>query len=252
MPLFLMKVNIGEGKKIGIKFWRDDDPEEKARGFCLRYNLEETAVGYLTNLLEKRKEESLKSYKAPNRLINSIKPTKPANDDVNYTNQNFYKNGDYKEKENIENFKEIEEDDDLRGSQEEQFRKIFKEKLRKKRKQTEDDLIDELNEEDLKINSGLKIHMKGIKYHEKELRKAVKGVKSKEEKELERCTFKPKLNKNSMKIVQNKSYLSVDGKRDLDLYSQAAWRQEKKAQLKSIYETEKYADCTFSPRINQM
>jgi hypothetical protein len=46
--------------------------------------------------------------------------------------------------------------------------------------------------------------------------------------------------------------MSVDGKRDLDLYSQAAWREEKRAQLKSIYETEKYADCTFSPRINQM
>lgn len=253
VPLFLMKVDIGEGKKVGIKFWRSDDPEEKARGFCLRYNLEETAVGYLTNLLKQRKEDSLKTFKAPNALLNSLTPPdKPQNDDVDYTNHQFYKKGDYKENDKIENFGEIEDDDDLRGSQEEQFRKIVKQKLKDVRMKTDEDFINELNEDHLKINPGLKIHMKGIKRHERELKKAMKRAKEKESEEGERYTFKPSLNQNSMKIVQNKSYLSVDGKRDLDLHSQAAYREEKRAQLKSIYESEKYADCTFSPRINQM
>lgn len=112
--------------------------------------------------------------------------------------------------------------------------------------------ISQNNSPEHRVNNGEKMFLKAVKLKQKNMKQNVEKYEnfSDLEKDMALCTFKPSLNKNSIKIVQNKSYLTVDGNKDLDLYGQAAWKLEKMNQKKLQYEETKYADCTFRPSIN--
>lgn len=55
-----------------------------------------------------------------------------------------------------------------------------------------------------------------------------------------------------MRIIQNKSNMSISGRRDIELYSQAASKQKKLETMRTKHEQQKLAECTFSPKINQL
>jgi hypothetical protein len=195
-----MKVNIGEGKKKGIKFWRGDDAFEKAKGFCKRFKLEEGAAEFLAQLLEKRKAESLKKLNAPNALVSNIAfPDQPV-DDVDYARSNGISSGVMGDAGT--GFGDIEDNDELHGSQTLKFRSLVERKMMEDEEEEEESVLSEIDDKELLINNGLKIHMKGLKLHEKEIKKVVKKKRQAEKEKKVEYTFKPKLNKNSIKIVQ--------------------------------------------------
>ena len=111
--------------------------------------------------------------------------------------------------------------------------------------------VQEINPSDFLINDGYKIHMKGIKVHERELKRVFKKKKMADKKEEEKYSFKPKLNKKSIQIVQSKSQLSTTP-REVELFNMVQFRKQKKTELKDKWDRKKYQECTFSPRINQI
>lgn len=40
--------------------------------------------------------------------------------------------------------------------------------------------------------------------------------------------------------------------REVDLYNLVHWKKQRREELKEKYEREKFSECTFSPRINQI
>ena len=59
--------------------------------------------------------------------------------------------------------------------------------------------------------------MKGIKVHEREIKKVHNNQKVEQAKEDTNLTFKPKLCKKSLQMVQERSHLS-DGPREVELF----------------------------------
>ena len=209
IPLFIMRVNVGDGKKKAIKFWKDDDPFEKAKGFCTKFKLEEEAVEYLGKMLQKRMQESLKTFNTPNMLVSKIAfPEKP-NDIAEYAPRKKIRN-EYKENENTaETYDEIEDDAELHGSQTLKFQSMVVEKMKEKEQTVEEDEISEIDEKELLINAGHKMHMKGIKRKEREIKRVHKKRKLEKKDKEKKYTFKPKLNANSRKIVKVSDFLSI-------------------------------------------
>ena len=72
VPLFIMNVNIGQGLKKTLKFWYGQESTNVAKNFCKKWNIDSSAIPFLTELLEARKKESLKNYQSPNILVSKI------------------------------------------------------------------------------------------------------------------------------------------------------------------------------------
>lgn len=64
-------------------------------------------------------------------------------------------------------------------------------------------------------------------------------------------TFKPKIDKNSVQILNELSYLD-EGKPEERLYSMRELKSERFNQLKSQLEEEFQSECTFKPTIDDM
>ena len=47
VPLFVMNVNIGQGVKKTIKFWKHNDSASVAEKFCDRWNMDPSAIDFL-------------------------------------------------------------------------------------------------------------------------------------------------------------------------------------------------------------
>ena len=104
------------------------------------------------------------------------------------------------------------------------------------------------------INNGVRILVKNSKLKENTIYKD-KLLQDQFDAEIHKnCTFKPKLNKNSIKIVQEKSFSSSrnEGSREFNLYEQAFEKAEKLNIKIRQYEEEKYLECSFRPSVNLM
>lgn len=69
----------------------------------------------------------------------------------------------------------LEEDDDLRGSQENKFQEMLKNKFEDDEDEESEASVQPIDPNDFLINDGYKIHMKGIKVHEREIKKVHKN-----------------------------------------------------------------------------
>lgn len=250
-----MSINLPDLKKKKIVFRRGDIVRKKAQSFCSKHGLEEAAEVYLCTLLEAKRVESLRELKSPNELISSIAyPNKPGA--AKSPSPRSPKKEVLAVSKEIESRADENDDGSLHGNQTQKFNQLLAEKFHG-REEKEDNPLEEEAELDIecRINNGHKIHMRGIKKHEKQIKKDIHAKRTEEAKKNdENYSFRPKLNKNSRRIVQekkNESNLSFKNK-DLDLYNQARWLKEKKDQLKVLYESQEMMECTFRPKINQM
>lgn len=165
-----MNVNIGQGIKKTLKFWVGEESGTVAKNFCKKWNMDGSAIPFLTELLETRKKESLKNYQSPNILVSKIAfPENPVSEKDVFSGQNLY---------TLQNDAEVEDNEDLRGSQEEKFQDILKKKWEHEEAQQTDRTTESIDPNEYLINDGHKIHMKGIKVHERELKKVHKAQKN--------------------------------------------------------------------------
>jgi hypothetical protein len=112
------------------------------------------------------------------------------------------------------------------------------------------------------IDNGKKLLMKHLKLKETVLKKDRMKYSNQSQRDHEErihCTFKPRLCKNSLKIIQDKSYLSVEHdteKNDHDLYGCKRGSSTKNVKLMNPkmrqYEEEKYIECSFRPSVNMI
>ena len=81
--------------------------------------MDPNAIGFLTGLLENRKKESLKSYKAPNVLVSKI--AFPENPDAHKDIFSGHQMQNLVAQSNQSGVEDLDDEDDLRGSQNEKF-----------------------------------------------------------------------------------------------------------------------------------
>lgn len=124
----------------------------------------------------------MKNYKAPNALVSKIAfPDDPDGSSGIFSGQKIghqIYTGESDEE-------ELSEGDDLRGSQTEKFQDILKKQQEDEEEAAEESeaTVQPIDPDEFLINDGYKIHMKGIKIHEREIKKAVKNRRKVEKKQ---------------------------------------------------------------------